>query len=110
MTLMSAHSSDCMHVDICLVCRCENLTMGAGWYTAWEGSLIPMCSTRYWHCGTFELVRYQTGGLGTRLASPQSPGPTWPENQERGLVTLANFPVCAESAYYVTNYVPALVL
>ena len=25
-----------------------------------------------------------------------------PKNRERGLVTLANFPVCAESAYYVT--------
>ena len=25
-----------------------------------------------------------------------------PKNRERGLVSLANFPVCAESAYYVT--------
>ena len=25
-----------------------------------------------------------------------------PKNWERGLVTLANFPICAESAYYVT--------
>ena len=34
-------------VDICLVCRCENLSMGAGRYTAWEGSLIPMCGIQY---------------------------------------------------------------
>ena len=32
------------------------------------------------------------------LASPKA----LPKNQERGLVTLANFLVCAESAYYVT--------
>ena len=26
-----------------------------------------------------------------------------PKNWERGLVTLASFPVCAESAYYLTH-------
>ena len=26
-----------------------------------------------------------------------------PKNRERGLVSLANFPVCAESAYYATH-------
>ena len=35
---------------------------------------------------------------GVRVAS--SPGPT--QKSERGLVTLANYLVCAESAYYVT--------
>ena len=40
-----------------------------------------------------------------------SPGPT-PKNPERGLVSLAKIPVCAESAYYATrpnNHIPYVI-
>ena len=40
--------------------------------------------------------------LHTHITSSLVPRPH-PKNRERGLVSLANFPVCAESAYYTTH-------
>ena len=62
-------------------------------------------STKHVHCGGPATLSSASSIVKKRRSSLPStslvPRPH-PKNQERGLVTLANYLICAESAYYVT--------